>query len=74
VDKLEIIYRISALRTKAKLSARALSVAVDMNESYINGLESGKNFLPMDKNKDLIEMLKNATPQKIEAVKSILKI
>ena len=41
-----IVNRISELRTRVGLSARALSIAIGMNESYINGLEARKNWLP----------------------------
>ena len=43
---LEIIERISAVRTKANLSARELSLRIGKNESYINRLEYRKNFEP----------------------------
>ncbi len=46
MDKQEIINRISFARTKANLSARALSQKIDMNDGYINRLESKKDFLP----------------------------
>ncbi len=42
----EIIERISAVRTKANLSARELSLRIGKNESYINRLEYRKNFEP----------------------------
>ena len=42
----EIIDRISAIRTKANLSARELSLRIGKNESYINRLEYRKNFTP----------------------------
>lgn len=42
----EIINRISFLRTRANLSARALSLAIDKNASYINLLENKRNFEP----------------------------
>jgi len=41
-----IISRISELRVRANLSARELSLQADLNDSYINGLETRKNFLP----------------------------
>ena len=43
---LEIIERISAIRTKANLSARELSLRIGKIESYINRLEYRKNFEP----------------------------
>lgn len=46
MDKSEIISRISLLRTRANLSARALSIKIGMNEGYINRLESAKDFVP----------------------------
>ena len=46
MNKQEIIERISIARTKANLSARALSQKIDMNEGYINRLENKKDFLP----------------------------
>ncbi|MCL2675056.1 MAG: helix-turn-helix domain-containing protein [Firmicutes bacterium] len=46
MDKNEIIRRISRLRTKANLSARELSHRIDLNDGYINRLESKKDFLP----------------------------
>lgn len=46
VDKIEIINRIGYIRVKAKLTQKALSYAIGMNPSYINRLESKKDFLP----------------------------
>jgi len=46
MDKIEIINRIGYIRVKAKLTQKALSFAIDMNPSYINRLESKKDFLP----------------------------
>ena len=46
IDNIWIINRISQVRTQANLSARALSQAIDLNEGYINRLESKKDFLP----------------------------
>ena len=46
MDKIEIIDRIGYIRVKAKLTQKALSFAIDMNPSYINRLESKKDFLP----------------------------
>jgi len=43
----EVIERISRIRTRANLSARALSLDIDKNASYIHLLESqGKGFEP----------------------------
>ena len=42
----DIINRISIARNNAKLSARALSQIIDMNENYINRLENKRDFLP----------------------------
>lgn len=46
MDNKEIINRISKARTKANLSARALSINAGLNYGYINRLESKKDFLP----------------------------
>lgn len=46
MELLEIIERVSAIRTKANLSARELSLRIGKNESYINRLEYRKNFEP----------------------------
>jgi len=46
MDILEIINRISYLRTRANLSARELSLRIGKNEAYINRLEYRKNFEP----------------------------
>lgn len=46
MDKIEIINRISQLRTRANLSARALSQRIGMNDGYISRMESKKDFLP----------------------------
>ena len=46
MELLEIIERISAVRIKANLSARELSLRIGKNESYINRLEYRKNFEP----------------------------
>ena len=43
---IEIIDRISLIRTRANLSARELSLRIGKNESYINRLEYRKNFEP----------------------------
>ena len=43
---IRIVNRISELRTRKGFTARALSISIGMNESYINGLESRKNWLP----------------------------
>ena len=46
MELIEIIGRISQLRTKAGLSARELSLRIGKNEAYINRLEYRKNFEP----------------------------
>lgn len=46
MNKEEFIFKIGTIRREANLSARALSLKIDMNESYINRLESQKDFLP----------------------------
>jgi len=46
MDKIEIIERISRCRTMANLTARALSQKIELNDGYINRLESKKDFLP----------------------------
>lgn len=46
MDKVEIINRIGYIRLRAKLTQKALSYAIGMNPSYINRLESKKDFLP----------------------------
>lgn len=42
----DIISRIGIIRTRANLSARALSLSIDKNASYINLLESKRDFEP----------------------------
>ena len=46
MTKNELIDRISKARINANLSARALSLMVDMKDGYISRLESKKDFLP----------------------------
>lgn len=46
MDKIEIIQRIGIIRVRAKLTQKALSATINMNQSYINRLESKKDFLP----------------------------
>ena len=46
MNNFDIITRIGIARNKANLSARALSQKIDMNDGYINRLESKKDFLP----------------------------
>lgn len=46
MDLNEIINRIGYLRTRAGLSARALSLAIGKNASYIHLLENKRNFEP----------------------------
>ena len=111
MDKLEIINRISELRTRKNLSARQLSISAGLNERYINGLEHYKNHLPsvealldiidalgstpveffympnisaytedmrllnlMKSDKDLVDLLTNATPDLKAAAMSVLKL
>ena len=42
----EIIWRIGEVRNRANLSARKLSLAIGKNESYINGIEAKREYLP----------------------------
>ena len=42
----EVITRISILRVRANLSARALSIAIGKSDGYIHNLETARNFLP----------------------------
>lgn len=42
----EVITRISILRVRANLSARALSIAIEKSDGYIHNLETARNFLP----------------------------
>jgi len=46
MDKNEIIFRIGQIRCRAGLSARELSNRIELNDGYINRLESKKDFLP----------------------------
>ena len=46
MNKNEIIERIARARNMANLSARKLSQRIEMNDAYINRLESKKDFLP----------------------------
>ena len=46
MDKKDIIFKIGTIRREANLSARALSTRIELNEGYINRLESKKDFLP----------------------------
>ena len=46
MDRNEIINRINICRNNANLSARALSQRIELNDGYINRLESKKDFLP----------------------------
>ena len=46
MDLNEIINRISLIRNRANLSARALSLQIDKNASYINRLETSRDFEP----------------------------
>ncbi len=46
MNKDDIIFRIGNIRREANLSGRALSLRLNKNDSYINRLESVKDFLP----------------------------
>ena len=46
MNKDDLIFKIGTIRRDANLSARALSTRIDLNEGYINRLESKKDFLP----------------------------
>lgn len=46
MNTVELIEKLSKLRTSKKLSARELSLRIDKNESYIHGMECNKNFEP----------------------------
>ena len=46
MNKEDIIFKIGTIRREAHLSARALSLKIDKNDSYINRLETQKDFLP----------------------------
>ncbi len=64
MDKDEIINRISRLRTRANLSARALSMAIGMNEGYINRLETKRDFSPsIDVLLNIIEVCNSCTEE-----------
>lgn len=63
MDKLDIINRIGFVRTKAKMTQKSLSLAIGMNPSYINRLESKKDFLPsLEVLLSIIEVC-NSTPE-----------
>ena len=46
MNKNDIILRIGQIRSRAGLSARELSHRIELNDGYINRLESKKDFLP----------------------------
>lgn len=46
MNKDELINKLATIRTESKLSARALSINIGMNEGYMNRMESSKSFLP----------------------------
>ncbi len=46
MDKKEFIFKIGSMRRDANLSARRLSLELEMNEGYINRLETSEKFLP----------------------------
>lgn len=59
----EIIDRIGIIRTRAHLSARALSIAIGKNPSYIHLLENKRNFEPsLSTLLDIIKVC-NSTPE-----------
>lgn len=60
----EIINRIRFLRDRANLSARALSLKINMNDCYINRLENNKTkFEPSLSTLMLIIEALNSTPE-----------
>ena len=62
MEYVDIINRISELRIRENLSARKLSWLLEKNDSYINGLETRKNFLPsMEVVLEIIKVC-NSTP------------
>ncbi len=64
MDKIEIINRISQLRTRANLSARALSQKIGMNDGYISRMESKKDFLPsMEVLLTIVEVCNSSTEE-----------
>lgn len=64
MNKVEIINRISQLRIRANLSARALSQKIGMNDGYISRMESKKDFLPsMDSLLAIIEVCSSSTEE-----------
>ncbi len=63
MDINEIIDRIGIIRTRAHLSARALSLAIGKNAGYINLLESKRNFEPsLSTLLDILQVC-NCTPE-----------
>lgn len=59
-----IIDRIGFLRTRAHLSARALSLAINKNASYIHLLENKRNFEPsLSTLMDIIEACGSSTEE-----------
>ena len=59
----EIVDRIAIIRMRANLSARALSLTIGKNASYINLLESKKDFEPsLSALLDIIEVC-GSTPE-----------
>ena len=54
--------RLTELRTKRGISARDMSLSLGMSSSYINQLESGKNYPSLPAFFDICEFL-NVTPQ-----------
>ena len=57
MENKEIIEKISKLRLRENLSARALSVKIGKNEGYINRMEAKKDFLPtLESLSDILEV------------------
>ncbi len=46
MDRKEFVFKLGTMRRESNLSARALSIKLEMNEGYINRLESSGEFLP----------------------------
>ena len=46
MDRNELIFKLGTIRRESNLSARVLSIKLDMNDGYINRLESSGDFLP----------------------------
>lgn len=46
MNKKDFIFKLGTIRREANLSARALSIKLELNEGYINRLENSEKFLP----------------------------